>query len=62
MLGIFVLGVLKLTLVEFVQSNLSGDPLIDAVCLGILFTAFIEFYHIIANGEMKPRSCLTFEE
>lgn len=40
-----------MNLVEFIEVNiLSDNPLVSAVCIGIMFGAFFEFYHILCSA------------
>lgn len=40
-----------MSLVEFIEANIISDnPLVTAICIGILFGAFFEFYHILSSA------------
>ena len=36
-----------MSIIEILEDNLTGDPLKDAMIIGILFTIFWSFYNVI---------------
>ena len=39
-----------MAIIGILQNNLTGDPLKDAVIIGILFTVFWSFYEVIFSA------------